>query len=170
LVGQLDRNHDGRLEERERYLATPADVEMARALLLAAGASNPRIVGEMQPDAIHHGVAPARFALRSCDACHSGNSRIVETYELAERAPFGALPTLIGDCNVMAAFTLSTASNGGLSLVPNLPPLGLHVFGLGRTGWLDALGLAAVGLVLAGALGHGTLRFWSSRKRKRGTK
>lgn len=166
LTALLDRNRDGRIEDGERVLTTQDDVTAARALLMAAGAKNPQLVGEMQPYGIHHGMAPARFALRDCNSCHSGRSRLATVYSIADQAPFGVTPKLIGDTNIVPAFTLERSSATSLSLVPNTSAIGLHVFGLTRIRWLDGLGFAGVGLVLAGALGHGALRFISSRRRR----
>lgn len=166
LSAALDQNRDGKVQDEERVLATASAVAAVTELLLGAGARNPRIVGELQPYGIHHGVGPARFALRDCDACHSRASRIAQPVELAEHAPFGVTPTLLSDSNVMSSFTVQPSGNGRLMLVPEVERTGLHVFGHSRRGWLDLLGMIALGLVSAGALGHGVLRAWARRQRR----
>jgi hypothetical protein len=163
----LDRNHDGQIEQEERWLSTEIEVETVKTMLVAAGAQHPRIVGELQPYGVHHGMAPARFALRRCDACHSSQSRLLVGFQLADRSPFGVTPTMIGDSNLVPTFAVERGSHGQLLLVPNVAAMGLHVFGLSRSRSVDAIGLAALGLILAGLLGHGSIRIWSSQKRRR---
>ncbi len=167
LKALLDHNHDAELEDVERVLSSASEVDAVKAMLVAAGAKNPRLVGEMQAYGIHHGVAPARFALRDCGECHGDGSRLAQPFELAVRAPFGIQPGLVGDSNLIASFSVQSSAPGQLLLMPEPSRLGLHVFGLSRRGWLDRLGLVTVGLVLAGALGHGAMRAWSRRNRQR---
>lgn len=162
----LDRNHDGAVAPEERVLSSATDVEAVRALLVAAGAKNPRLVGEMQPFGIHHGVAPARLALRDCAYCHSREASLAANFQLAAKSPYGVIPTLVADSNVVASFQIEARRSGELLLVPNLAASGLHVFGLSRTRWLDWAGLGAVISVFLIALGHGGLRLWSRRKRE----
>ncbi|HMA94450.1 MAG TPA: hypothetical protein VKP30_17280, partial [Polyangiaceae bacterium] len=162
----LDRNHDGEVAPEERVLSSAKGVEEVRTLLVAAGAKNPRLVGEMQPFGIHHGVAPARLALRDCAHCHSREAPLAASFQLAARSPYGVIPTLVGDSSVVPSFRIRATSGGELLLEPNLAASGLHVFGLSRTRWLDWAGLGAVVSVFLTALGHGGLRLWSRRKRK----
>ncbi|MBN1605411.1 MAG: hypothetical protein JW940_02200 [Polyangiaceae bacterium] len=165
LVAALDANRDGRLDDPELALDTPNKVELARRLLVAAGAKSPRIEGEMQPYGLHHGIAPARFALHDCDVCHSSRSRISAGFELARRGPYGATPRLVGDANVLWEVGLETSTQAGWRAVPAAQAGALHVFGLSRVRAVDALGLLAVFLTLIGALGHGALRLRSARRR-----
>jgi hypothetical protein len=167
LIAALDRNGDGRLEERERSPVTAAALATVTHLLNAAGAKNPRVQGEMEPYGLHHGVAPARFALKDCNACHSPTSRLSAPYAIAEQNPYGILPILVKDSNVMAAFEVSQARAGSLQLRPNTAASGLHVFGLSRQSWIDTLGLLAIAIVFLAASGHGAMRYWSAKRRNR---
>jgi hypothetical protein len=165
LVAALDTNQDGRLDDTELALDTPRKVELARGLLVAAGATNPRIVGEMRAYGLHHGIAPARFALHDCGACHRSGARIQARFELARRAPYGATPRLVADTNVIWDVRLEPSSHAGWSAVPTAHASTLHVFGLSRSRAVDGLGLLAVALTLTGALGHGGLRLRAARRR-----
>jgi hypothetical protein len=121
----------------------------------------------MQPYGIHHGMAPARFALQSCDACHGPSSRLNAAFELAKYSPYGVTPTLIGDANVVPAFTIERRSDGQLTLRPDLQAARVHAFGVSRNRWVDGLGIGALGLVLTGAISHAILRLLSGRRRRR---
>jgi hypothetical protein len=164
LVAVLDANEDGRLDDAELVLDTPQKVDLARRLLVAAGANQPRIAGEMQPYGLHHGVGPAQSALRDCDACHRERSRIGAAFELARHTPYGATPRLVGDANVVWDVQLEASNRGRLSALPTAPASALHVFGVSRSRAVDGLGLLAVVLTLLGALGHGALRLRSARR------
>lgn len=169
LRGLLDRDGDGQLSDDERVLDTSDRVAGARELLVAAGAQNPRLEGELQPFGVHHGVGPATSALRDCAACHAARSRLVAPFTLAERAPFGVAPRLVGDARLLAAFSVARDESGRLTLAPRAAALDLHVLGLSRSGLLDALGLLLLGLTLGGAATHGALRVISGRRAGRGT-
>jgi len=164
LRALLDRDGDGELRDDERVLDTSDRVAGARELLAAAGAKNPRLEGELQPFGVHHGVGPATSALRDCVACHAPRSRLVAPFTLAERAPFGVVPRLVGDARLLPAFSVARDGVGRLTLAPRAAALDLHVLGLSRSGLLDGLGLLLLGLTFGGAATHGALRVISRRR------
>ncbi len=164
LRALLDRDGDGQVSDDERVLDTSDRVAGARELLVAAGAKNPRLEGELQPYGVHHGVGPATVALRDCDACHAPRSRLVEPFPLAERAPHGVVPRLVGDARLLPAFSVTRDAAGRLTLEPRAAALDLHVLGLSGSGLLDALGLLLLGLTFGGATTHGALRALSHRR------
>jgi hypothetical protein len=166
LTSLVDSNHNGTIEDDERHLASRERVDGVSALLVAAGARNPRLTGEMQTYALHHGVTAARFALRDCNQCHAPTSRLAQPFLTAKVAPFGVTPTSLPDSDVISAFTVLSRGEERW-LVPNLAAMGLHVFGVSRQVWLDRLGLSLIGIVALGAMGHGLLRMRSRRKHRR---
>lgn len=161
LVRALDRNGDGRLSEDELVLDSAARRDAVRQLLLAAGASDPEIEGEIAVYPLHHGVATGRFATRDCATCHGEDSRLREPFLLSSAVPFAARVAWVGS----AAGTTVRDGDGHLTLVPAMPAL--HVFGYTRSGVIDGLGLLALAAALAGALAHGLLRL---RARRRATR
>jgi hypothetical protein len=166
LIRALDGDGDGRIEGEELVLDTEAKVAAARARLIAAGANNPRMSAEIQPYGLHHGIAPGRFATRACETCHSAASRIVEPFMIAGHAPFGVVPVLVGDANVMLSGPIERVAGGGLVLRPDPRSLALHVLGLSRSRIIDTLGALLVLAVLLGALVHGVLRLLAARRDK----
>jgi hypothetical protein len=166
LVRALDGDGDGRITGEELVLDTEAKVAAARVRLVAAGANNPRISAEIQPYGLHHGIAPGRFATRACETCHASSSRIVEPFTIAARAPFGVIPVLVGDANVVLPGMIERVAGGGLVLRPDPNALALHVLGLSRSRVIDALGALLVLGVLLGALAHAALRFVAARRNK----
>jgi hypothetical protein len=160
----LDRNRDGALGEDERVLDSEALVKRAEALLAQAGARAPRLVGELQPYGVHHGVAPGREALRECAVCHGAASRFLSAFTLAERAPFGVTPQALPDANVRLPAAPGVDASGRLALSPSAAPAGLHVFGTSRYAWLDWAGMLIAALTFVGATTHGALRARARRR------
>jgi hypothetical protein len=166
LIRALDGNRDGRLEDAELVLDTAAKIDAARARLVAHGAKNPRIHGEVQPFGIHHGVVGGRFATRDCETCHSRDSRITEPFTLSSRAPFGVMPVLVADANVSLTGMIERDAEGRLVLRPEPRTLALHVFGLSRNRTIDLLGALLLVGVFLGTMTHGAMRYVSAKRRK----
>jgi len=164
LVAVLDANRDGRLSGEELVLDTPEKTAVAQRRLEAVGVNQPRMAGEIQPLATHHGVGPARWATRDCQACHQADSRLGEPILLASRIPGNVLPELVGDSGV--AWRGSLARDGHqLVFRPSTADAGLYVLGHDRWTWIDWLGgLMVLGVVL-GAGGHAGMRWWSYQQR-----
>jgi hypothetical protein len=141
-------------------------VRAARSLLVAVGARDPRIQGEIQPFGLHHGVGPGRFATRDCTACHDKGSRFDQPFVLAARAPFGVTPKLVGDANVTLPGRIQRDANGRLVYRQRAHQLGLYVLGATRSGLVDTLGILLVLGAFGGAVAHGSLRLRSARKRR----
>jgi hypothetical protein len=162
LVRALDRDGDGKLQDRELVLDTQAKVTVARDLLLAAGAKAPTIVAEARSYELHHGASPGRFAARDCATCHEAGSRIDAPFTLTSTPPFGVVPSL-ADASTPA--TVVADVSGAFSVVAK--PAGLHVFGHTRSRALDGLGLILFAGAIAGAGGHALLRVRGARRRKK---
>ena len=160
LVRALDRNGDGKLQDRELLLDSEAKVRVARELLIAAGASAPEIAGEIRPYELHHGVSPGRFATRACSVCHAADSRIDEPFVLANTIPWGVTPVFAGVPDGAGALV----RDGGGRLLFEPSATGLHVFGHTRSRWLDGFGFLLFAGVFAGATGHALLRVRAARR------
>lgn len=162
VLAALDADGDGVTSPRERVLDTAAKVAAVRARLEAVGISRPRIVGEVQPYGVHHGVASGRFATRACQACHGSGSRLAAPFLLADGVPHGARAALVGDANVTLG-ALARDARGRLELRPAPEEEGYHVVGQASSLWIDVLGVLAVLGAAAGALLHGGLRVLAAR-------
>ncbi|MGE0713471.1 MAG: hypothetical protein AB7N76_36345 [Planctomycetota bacterium] len=157
LVRALDQDGDGRLAPRELRLDAAAKVAAVKARLEAVGARRPRIVGEVQPYELQHGVAPGAFAVKDCAACHSQTGRPQRPFVLASFRPAGATLAVVPDAGWELPGELRDEADG-LVLRPAPRAGDLYLVGLDRYAWVDRLGLS---LVLATALGvsaHGLLR------------
>jgi hypothetical protein len=163
LVWALDRDGDGKLREDELPLDSQAKVDLARALLVAAGAKAPELSGVITRYELHHGVSPGRYAMRECSGCHTAGSRLSEPMLVAGSAPFGVTPVLAAQAGVEAAGALVRDGQGRVWFQANLA--GLHVFGHTRSRLLDGLGLLMVVGAFAGAGAHALLRIRSARRR-----
>ena len=88
----FDASGDGLLDSTELVLDTPEKQALIAANLAAAGLDSPRIMGEVQPYSINHNVAAGDWAIRDCQTCHSQDSRVTQTIQLASYTPAGVLP------------------------------------------------------------------------------
>jgi hypothetical protein len=162
LVRALDRDGDGRLQDAELVLDSADKVKVVRELLVAAGAREPVIIGEVETYEIHHGVAPGRFATRDCASCHGTSSRIETSMVVAATAPFGVTPTL---ADTATPASLVALPSGAFALAPK--SVGLHVFGHTRSSFLDGLGVILFAGAIVGAGSHALLRVRGARRRRK---
>lgn len=163
IVLALDRDGDGRLARDERRLDSAARVEAVRARLLAAGVVAPRLVGEVQPYGLHHGVAAGAYALRECDACHTPGGRLDRPFVLSAAPPHGVTPTVVSDAG-LALPPLERDAQGTLVVRPSTADAGAWVVGHDRAPWVDALGAALVVVTLVAASAHGVGRVIAARR------
>jgi hypothetical protein len=166
LLAALDADRDGRLANVELRLDTPAKVQAAAQRLATAGISNPRIVGELAPYDLHHDVATAQWATKTCTACHARASRLSAPMVLSSSAPPGAKPRLLGDRSVTLAGWLYQ-DHQQLRYIPENISAGLYVLGHDR--WLlgDSIGAGAVLLALLAIALHGGLRIVAAYRQRR---
>jgi hypothetical protein len=165
LVAGLDTNRDGRLDPSELVLDTPEKTLVAQRRLEAVGVDSPRIAGEIQPFATHHGVGPAKWATRDCQTCHRADSQLGAPMLLSARVPGGVLPELVGDSGVQLKGSI-VSENQTLVFRPSTASAGLYVLGHDRWPLVNWLGsLMVVGVVL-GAGSHAGMRWLAYRKRE----
>ncbi|MGC8643799.1 MAG: hypothetical protein ACP5XB_28395 [Isosphaeraceae bacterium] len=160
----LDADHDGKVSSGELRLDTTAKVEAIRSRLERLGLKQARIQAEIQPYSLHHGVATGTYAVRECAECHSRESRVNASIELARYVPGGILPTLVADANTRCDGQMTIDTSGRLLYQPATAPVPLHVIGLNRWKVGDLIGAVAVTVVLLGVFVHGGLRVRSARK------
>ena len=160
----FDANKDGTLSQNELAIDSSAKEETVKTKFESLGLGNPRIEGLTQPYSINHNVARGENAVNDCTACHSDGSRVSQPIQLASYSPNGVLPTFDTANNVNASGEIKKADDGTVYYYPIPAKDKLSVFGSSRVKWIDWLGsLLFVGSLL-GVVGHGTLRFVSSRK------
>jgi hypothetical protein len=167
ITAALDADVDGQLSGAELRLDTPAKVAAVAARLEAVGVRSPRIQAELQPYTLGHGVPSARWALRDCAACHAPDGRLSRSYALADHAPGGVLPRLVGDARVELAGVITADADGRVIYQAAVRPGGAYVHGAQGLSWLDVLGLLLVGGTCLGVLAHGGLRLLVQRRRGR---
>ena len=166
LLAALDVDRDGKLSSGERVLDTPEKANVARGRLQAVGVSEPRIAGEVQPYAMHHGVGPAKWATRDCGTCHRTDSRLGRPITLASRVPGSVLPGLVGDSGVEWRGVVAREDDGTLVFRPSTAGSGLYVLGHDRWGWVSWLGSLMVLGVVCGAGAHAGMRLLAHRRRR----
>jgi hypothetical protein len=161
----LDTDGSGTVDPAELRLDTAAKAAAVAGRLVELGLASPRIIGELQPYGIHHGVVSDQ-AVRDCAACHGADSRLNRLFALSADLPGGVVPQLVGDANVVMAGAVEQRENGYVYRQQVLSE-GHYVLGAHRWPWADVLGLLAVVLVILGVGGHTLLRVAAHRRNGR---
>lgn len=163
VLAAFDADGDGRLESAELAIDSDAKLQLIAGRLAGRGLETPRIVGEVRPYALHHGVAGRNWAIKDCQTCHSEDSRLAQPILLASNPPGGVAPTMLGVAG--SGGTLMTGSGGQLLFASQPDQAGLYIFGRDRVEAVDLLGALLFLGVLAGAAVHGGLRYLAARRR-----
>ncbi|HTN52435.1 MAG TPA: cytochrome b/b6 domain-containing protein [Anaeromyxobacter sp.] len=166
ILEALDVDRDGRLDERELRLDTAKKAALVAARLAAAGVAEPAIEGTISPRPLAHGISTRERALRDCDACHAGTSRVARDFPIAGYLPGGTPPRMEEKPRVELAGVLAPTEDGGLVLrSAGAAPAGLHVLGYSREGLSNLLGFLLFLAVAAGVTVHGLARLALRRRR-----
>ena len=167
VVAAFDADSDGRLDSDELIIDTGAKQRLIASRLAALGLDDPRIQGEVQPYGIHHDVASDEWAVRDCATCHADDSRVAQTFVLADRTPGGVVPTFVSDPATILNGEIHADGTGGLIYQPATTEGQTRVYVLGHDAvrWIDSLGAVAFLGVLAGAAVHGGIRYAKARRR-----
>ena len=169
IVSAFDTNKDGSLSKDELVISSSIKEEFVRAKLLTLGLNNPRIEGLTQPYSINHNVTRGENAINECKVCHSDESRVSQSIELASYSPNGVLPVFDTANNVNASGEIEIGERNGLVYYKPIPANdNLYIFGSSRVNWIDWLGAMMFAGTILGVAGHGTLRYLSSRKQPMG--
>lgn len=166
VLAALDADGDGTLAESELLLDSDAKIAVIAARLEALGLENPRIVGDVQPYAVHHNVTNGEWAIRDCDTCHAEDSLMTAPMLLSGDHPGGASPTFYAADGAVFTGEVMQDDTGLLFYVPQHggEPTNLYVLGLDSVGWVDWVGTLAFLGVWAGVILHGGLRVVMGRR------
>ena len=167
LIKVLDRNGDSQLTGDELELDAPERVAAVAARLSSIGVSNPQIEGEVEAVAIHHGIAPARMAIRACETCHNPRSRVTRGLVLSPRSPPGSSVKLVANSEATLASKLVRERNGDLLLEPIDERQGVYVFGNSHSKAIDIIGILSLAGATLVAIVHGGLRYRATQRRKK---
>jgi thiosulfate reductase cytochrome b subunit len=152
----------------EMIIDTPAKEETIRNELKSLGLKNVHIEGLTQPYSINHNVTRGEYAVNDCTACHNDSSRVSQAIQLASYAPNGVLPVFDAANNVNASGEIVKNENGAVYYNPVPANDDMYVFGSTRVNWIDWLGALMFAGTILGVAGHGTMRYFSSRKQPKG--
>jgi thiosulfate reductase cytochrome b subunit len=161
VVAVFDADGDFQVSQTELALDSEAKVKVIAQRLSALGNENPRIVGEVEPYAIHHNVTHGQWAIAECSACHSEDSRLAQPMSLANFTPGGVQPEFIGD-NFNGQ--LRQDVDGSLYFMPSTEIVSRYVLGHHRVDWIDTAEMLIFLGSLAGVVAHGGLRYLAVRR------
>ena len=164
IISAFDSNGDGSLNDDELRIDSSIKKEVVKAKLESLGLGSPRIEGLTQPYSINHNVTRGEHAVNECRACHSDQSRVSQSIQLASYAPNGVLPVFDRANNVDASGEITYGDDGAVFYNPVPSKDGMYIFGSSGVHWIDWLGALMFAGTILGVAGHGTLRFLSSRK------
>ena len=168
ILDAFDADNDGSLSGPELVIDSSTKEEAVRTRLESLGLDDVHIEGLTQPYSINHNVTRGEYAVNDCTACHNENSRVFRPIKLASYAPNGVLPVFDAANNVTASGEIIKNDNGVVYYNPIPANDDMYIFGSSRVNWIDWLGsLIFVGATF-GVAGHGTLRYLSSRKQRKG--
>jgi thiosulfate reductase cytochrome b subunit len=168
ILTAFDKDTNGTLSNNELVIDSSQKEEVVKAKLEALGLHNPRIEGLTQPYSINHDVARGENAVNDCKACHANSSRVSQPIKLVNYAPNGVLPAFDTANNVNASGEITKGADGAVYYDPVPANDKMYVFGSSRVNWIDWFGSLLFVVSLLGVVGHGTLRFMSSRTQPKG--
>jgi thiosulfate reductase cytochrome b subunit len=170
IVSAFDANGDGSLSDDELVINSSDREDAVKTKLASLGLNNLSIEGLTQPYSINHNVTRGENAVNDCKACHNNESRVSQQIKLANYAPAGVLPVFDTANNVTASGEIVRDGEGAVYYSPIPANDRMYIFGSSRVNWIDWFGA----LMFAGSLfavsGHGTLRYFSTRKRAKAEK
>jgi len=166
VVDVLDTDRDGRVSEGELRLDSRRKTELVAGRLAAAGVADPAVDARIDVHPLTHGVSSRDRALRDCDACHAGDSRLAQPYPVAGYVAGGVGPRPPSSPALDLAGTVVSTPAGGLELERHAgaSPGGLHILGHSRQARTNLLGFLLFAAVTIGVLVHGAVR-WVMRQR-----
>ena len=167
ILEAFDADHDGRLDEQELRLDNRAKTDLVANRLAASGVVQPSIEGILDPVPLAHGVPTRDRALRDCQGCHAGDSRLSEPFVIAGYLPGGTPPRPREGARVELAGLLETGADGALVLWRDreVAPGSLHVLGHSRQGVTNTIGFLLFVATFLGVASHATAR-WVLRGRR----
>lgn len=167
IINVFDADGSGGIEPDELTLDTEEKIDFIRKRLADAGVKVPLITGAVEPYRVNHDIAHEKSIAPDCLACHSGGSRFGAGVELASFRPAGAEMNKAGSAAMGGLiFHLDgtiKAESSKMRLVKDGSVTGRYVFGYSSITWLNVLGALILLMSVAGAAGHGVLRYLAQR-------
>ncbi|TAK10914.1 MAG: hypothetical protein EPO32_14000 [Anaerolineae bacterium] len=164
ILDVFDADGDGQLSEVELRLDTDAKTALITARLQSLGLNDPRIVAEVQPYSINHNITNGDWATRECQSCHSQDSALTATTQLAGYIPGGVLPEFVPGANTSITGTIAAAEDGSLAFVPAPDQDGLYILGRHSVTWVDWFGVLALLGTVGAVSTHAALRVIAARR------
>lgn len=158
LVAAMDTDGSGNLDENELRLDTAKKTSAAASRLSALGLIEPRIVSEIQPYELHHGVGPASGATGECVTCHARDSRLGQPITLAAYLPGDVRVETLGGPDLTLAGTIAKNRDGVARFHPRTRESDLYVLGHDNWPWVNIGGVLAILGVLLGSGVHAAMR------------
>lgn len=168
IISAFDRNQDGQLEDSELVIDNEEKRALVSTKLKALGYENPQILGDIQPYSINHTVTHGEWATRDCQTCHSSDSRITQSFKLANYVPAGVTPDFVNSPGVFPSGKIVEDETGALYYQPDASGSDKYILGYSSVGWIDLGGsLIFLGVMMAIML-HSGLRFYSTTRKSKG--
>jgi len=163
ILTAFDSDGDGQLTDRERVLDTDAKIALISERLQARGLDNPRIAAESQAYGLHHSVTHGEWATRECSTCHTQDSRLNQTFLIANTTPGGVQPVLLSE-NLSGS--LHADDSGALHFTPSLAvgEHGLYILGHHSVPLVNVLGVLIFVGATFGVMLHAGLRLLAARR------
>jgi thiosulfate reductase cytochrome b subunit len=163
VLAAFDGDGNGEIDGSELAILTEEQETLIAGRLEALGLENPRIVGEVQPYSINHGIAGGEWAIRDCQTCHTSDSKLAQSYTVASYLPGGVLPEFIGS-EGSGSGSLIVGDDGSLSYSPLPAEDGYYVLGHENVTWVDWFGVLAFIGTFLGVIAHGGMRVMAARR------
>ena len=164
VVAAFDSDGDGTLSDTELIIDTDAKEQLIRDNLMALGLENPQIVGDIQPYSISHNVTHGEWATRDCSTCHASDSRLNQTFLLANNIPQDVMPSFVDSPSIDFNGDLYIEDDK-LYYQPKSQESDLYILGHDNQSLVDIFGMLAFVGTLLGVAGHSTLRYFAARSR-----
>ncbi len=168
VLRTFDSNKNNSIDADELRLDSGEKIALIKGKLVAHGIEDPVIFGRIDAYKINHGVLRAKQMTRDCAACHNAaaGSKFGGDVVLAGHAPGGIIPEFAEDPLLSPVIDGEVTVNAEGVVILKRPSSvsGHYVFGHGRIKIVDQVGLLLFILSLLFAIGHGGLRYLSSRK------
>lgn len=162
ILDVFDQDRNGDLSDAELKIDTQEKESFVAEKLKGLGLENPRITGEIQPYSINHTVATGEWVTKDCETCHSADSKLTASIELATYIPGGVSPTFVSDSNVVTEGKIVASDAGKLYFKPDISVAGRYILGYNKVKWVDTIGIMILLGTLLAVLIHGGMRLWTA--------
>ena len=167
IIAALDADQNGMLDEKELVLDTPTKVDVVHSRLEGLGLKEARIVGEMEPYGLHHGVASGDFAQKDCQACHGRQSQFREAMQVASVLPGDVIPTLADGSSSRMDGRFFKDEAGRYWYTGEIQQSSLYMLGASYNPQIDFIGTWLIILTLLVVIFHALIRFIGRQRSNR---